>query len=177
MRSYRRNFVPGGHQLFAVNLVERKSRPRTDHVDFLRAAFRYAAFGDDGFRKSSTHPTRCGVLTSRSQGTSKPEFSIEPMAGSFPPRLDVLPFGPNKLRSKPMLGIRRREFITLLGGAAAAWPRRASAQLSATPLVGYLALNSADAEGSSRVPGFRQGLRVCPETSGGIAEFSKHETD
>jgi hypothetical protein len=42
MTNYRRNFAPGGCQFFTVNLAERKSRLLTDHVDFLRAAFRYA---------------------------------------------------------------------------------------------------------------------------------------
>jgi REP-associated tyrosine transposase len=42
MTNYRRNFVPGGCQFFTVNLAERKSRLLIDHVDHLRAAFRYA---------------------------------------------------------------------------------------------------------------------------------------
>jgi putative tryptophan/tyrosine transport system substrate-binding protein len=53
--------------------------------------------------------------------------------------------------------MRRREFITLLGGAGAAWPLLAGAQQSAIPVVGYLNLGSPESD-ASRLTGLRRGL-------------------
>jgi hypothetical protein len=97
---------------------------------------------------------RTSIATSE-RCTSWPRSPAYPLTD--PCGFDILQFDPSRGDRMQFNELRRREFITMLGGAAAAWPLAAPAQQPTIPVVGFLSGASAAAY-EPLVAAFRQGL-------------------
>jgi hypothetical protein len=71
--------------------------------------------------------------------------------------------------------MRRREFITLLGGAPAAWPLAARAQQSATPIIAFVGISREGA--ARRVAAFSRGLNETGYVEGQSVTVEYHWLD
>jgi ABC-type uncharacterized transport system substrate-binding protein len=72
--------------------------------------------------------------------------------------------------------MRRREFITLLGGAAAAWPLTGRAQPRQVPIIGYLSALSEE-QAKLQLAGFRDGLNEFGFVDGHNVSIAFHWAD
>jgi putative tryptophan/tyrosine transport system substrate-binding protein len=62
--------------------------------------------------------------------------------------------------------MKRREFITLLGGTAATWPLAARVQKPPMPVIGWLSSGSRESDDVLQLPSFRRGLNETGYTEG-----------
>jgi len=72
--------------------------------------------------------------------------------------------------------VRRREFITLLSGAAGTWPLAVRAQQPALPVIGLL-INGAPDGYAEMLAAFRAGLNETGHIEGTLGEAERADTE
>src|SRR5262245_42539896 len=104
-----------------------------------------------GFLEYPTHSFRLDV---RSPNDSRPLFGNESrkaVAGALGRCYHV------RTQRRVRQVMKRREFVSILGGATLAWPITAFAQQRPTPVIGYLGSGSPEASATD-ITAFRKGL-------------------
>src|SRR5260221_232690 len=98
-------------------------------------------------RRQASRATGSGPDQVRARDQLKNEQSARPDHSTVAPR-------PRRRGDR----MRRREFISVIGSAAAAWSAVARAQQPSVPVIGYLGSGSRDSEAFRLIP-FQQGLK------------------
>ena len=114
-----------------------------------------AASAHDRYWHEAADPGSLGWKNDPSATSTTCQWEI--LRAGFSP-IKALVLGADPALTEQGAAMRRRELLAALGGAVAAWPMVARAQLQPLPVIGFLSSQSSDAF-SEPLRGFRKGLK------------------